>query len=65
MTLRYEKDSSGKMKLVMAETRGDGLVGEDVTANAFLSSLTASTFWKVEARLSREDCVIGYFLFLL
>ena len=36
MTLRYEKDSSGKMKLVMAETRGDGLVGEDVTANALV-----------------------------
>ena len=36
MTLRYEKDSIGKMKLVMAETRGDGLVGEDVTANALV-----------------------------
>lgn len=36
MTLRYEKDSNGKMKLVMAETRGDGLVGEDVTANALV-----------------------------
>lgn len=38
MTLRYEKDSNGKMKLVMAETRGDGLVGEDVTANALVIS---------------------------
>lgn len=36
MTLRYAKDSSGKMKLVLAETRGDGLVGEDVTANALV-----------------------------
>ena len=36
LTLRYEKDSNGKMKLVMAETRGDGLVGEDVTANALV-----------------------------
>lgn len=34
MTLRYEKDEKGLLKLVLAETRGDGLVGEDVTANA-------------------------------
>ncbi len=36
MTLRYEKDSMGKLKLVLAETRGDGLIGEDVTANALV-----------------------------
>lgn len=36
MTLRYEKDSNGKLKLTLAETRGDGLIGEDVTANAMV-----------------------------
>ena len=36
MTLRYEKDNSGKLKLILAETRGDGLEGEDVTANALV-----------------------------
>ena len=36
MTLRYEKDSHGKLKLTLAETRGDGLIGEDVTANALV-----------------------------
>ncbi len=36
MTLRYEKDSQGKLKLKLAETRGDGLVGEDVTENALV-----------------------------
>lgn len=36
MTIRYLKDASGQMKLVMAETRGDGLIGEDVTANALV-----------------------------
>lgn len=36
LTLRYEKNESGLLKLVMAETRGDGLVGEDVTANALV-----------------------------
>ena len=36
MTLRYEKDDSGLMKLVLAETRGDGITGEDVTANALV-----------------------------
>ncbi len=36
MTLRYEKDSRGKLKLTLAETRGDGLIGEDVTANALV-----------------------------
>ncbi|SHI57698.1 NAD-dependent DNA ligase LigA [Pseudobutyrivibrio xylanivorans] len=38
MTLRYEKDSQGKLKLKLAETRGDGLVGEDVTENALVIS---------------------------
>ncbi len=36
MTLRYEKAENGKLKLTMAETRGDGLVGEDVTDNALV-----------------------------
>ena len=36
MTLRYEKDTNGKLKLKMGETRGDGLIGEDVTANALV-----------------------------
>lgn len=36
MTLRYEKDNSGRLKLVLAETRGDGRIGEDVTANALV-----------------------------
>ena len=36
MTLRYEKDENGSLKLTLAETRGDGLVGEDVTANALV-----------------------------
>jgi DNA ligase (NAD+) len=35
MTLRYEGvPGTGSMKLTLAETRGDGLVGEDVTLNA-------------------------------
>lgn len=34
MSLRYEKGEDNKLHLVLAETRGDGLVGEDVTANA-------------------------------
>ncbi len=35
MTLRYSRDESdGKLHLTMAETRGDGLIGEDVTQNA-------------------------------
>jgi DNA ligase (NAD+) len=36
MTLRYEKDTTGKLKLKLAETRGDGIVGEDVTENALV-----------------------------
>lgn len=36
MTLRYEKDENGLLKLTLAETRGDGFVGEDVTANALV-----------------------------
>ncbi|SCZ79279.1 NAD-dependent DNA ligase LigA [Pseudobutyrivibrio xylanivorans] len=36
MTLRYERDSQDKLKLKLAETRGDGLIGEDVTENALV-----------------------------
>ncbi|WP_408071001.1 NAD-dependent DNA ligase LigA [Butyrivibrio sp. JL13D10] len=38
MTLRYEKnpDKPGYMKLSLAETRGDGRIGEDVTVNALV-----------------------------
>ena len=36
MSLRYERDSAGYLKLQLAETRGDGIVGEDVTANALV-----------------------------
>ena len=36
MTLRYESRDDGKLHLVLAETRGDGLIGEDVTANALV-----------------------------
>ena len=32
----YEKDENGLLRLSLAETRGDGLVGEDVTANALV-----------------------------
>ena len=34
MTVRYARDNSGILKLTLAETRGDGSVGEDVTSNA-------------------------------
>ncbi len=34
MTLRYARQEDGKLHLTLAETRGDGLIGEDVTANA-------------------------------
>lgn len=34
ITLRYEKKQDQKLHLVMAETRGDGRIGEDVTLNA-------------------------------
>lgn len=34
MSLRYERGEDGLLHLVLAETRGDGLIGEDVTANA-------------------------------
>ncbi|MCR5011391.1 MAG: NAD-dependent DNA ligase LigA [Lachnospiraceae bacterium] len=36
MTLRYQKTDNGMLNLTLAETRGDGLVGEDVTANALV-----------------------------
>lgn len=36
MSLRYSKKEDGKLHLDLAETRGDGLVGEDVTANALV-----------------------------
>lgn len=36
MTLRYRKQSDNKLHLELAETRGDGLTGEDVTANALV-----------------------------
>ena len=38
MTLRYERDpdKSGYMRLSLAETRGDGRIGEDVTVNALV-----------------------------
>ena len=34
MSVRYEKGQDGRLHLTLAESRGDGLVGEDVTANA-------------------------------
>ncbi len=34
MTVRYTKSDSGTLRLSLAETRGDGAVGEDVTQNA-------------------------------
>lgn len=36
MSIRYEQKEDEKLHLVLAETRGDGLVGEDVTANALV-----------------------------
>jgi DNA ligase (NAD+) len=33
-TLRYEKKNDGYLHLTMCETRGDGYIGEDCTANA-------------------------------
>lgn len=36
MTLRYERTPEGKLSFTLGETRGDGLVGEDVTANALV-----------------------------
>lgn len=36
MTIRYEKDGDNRMRLSLAETRGDGLIGEDVTKNAMV-----------------------------
>lgn len=34
MTLRYQGRNDNKLYLTLAETRGDGYIGEDVTANA-------------------------------
>ena len=34
MSITYRREGEGPMRLVLAETRGDGFVGEDVTANA-------------------------------
>ncbi|WP_026651239.1 NAD-dependent DNA ligase LigA [Butyrivibrio proteoclasticus] len=37
LSLRYTRDESdGKLHLTLAETRGDGLIGEDVTLNALV-----------------------------
>ena len=37
LSLRYKKDpSDNKLHLELAETRGDGLIGEDVTLNALV-----------------------------
>ncbi len=36
LSLRYNRQEDGMMHLTMAETRGDGLIGEDVTANALV-----------------------------
>ncbi len=34
MSITYRREGDGPMRLVLAETRGDGFIGEDVTANA-------------------------------
>ncbi|MCR5674131.1 MAG: NAD-dependent DNA ligase LigA [Lachnospiraceae bacterium] len=34
MTLRYARNGDGELALTLAETRGDGRIGEDVTLNA-------------------------------
>lgn len=34
MTVRYAKNDDGSLRLTLAETRGDGAIGEDVTQNA-------------------------------
>ena len=36
MTVRYEHREDGKLHLTLAESRGDGFIGEDVTANALV-----------------------------
>ncbi|MDO4459960.1 MAG: NAD-dependent DNA ligase LigA [Clostridia bacterium] len=36
LSLRYRRKESGKMELFVAETRGDGFVGEDTLANALV-----------------------------
>ena len=35
-TLRYTRNDKGELELTMCETRGDGIIGEDVTANALV-----------------------------
>lgn len=35
-TIRYVTDNNGKLHLTLCETRGDGLIGEDVTKNALV-----------------------------
>ena len=42
-TLRYTKQKDGLLHLTMCETRGDGLIGEDVTANAMVIPSIAKT----------------------
>jgi len=36
MTVRYKRSDDGEMSLSLCETRGDGFIGEDVTANALM-----------------------------
>ncbi len=36
LSLRYNRQEDNKLHLTLAETRGDGLIGEDVTANALV-----------------------------
>ena len=36
MSVTYRRDGDGPLRLVLAETRGNGFIGEDVTANAMV-----------------------------
>lgn len=36
MSITYRREGDGPLRLVLAETRGDGFIGEDVTANAMV-----------------------------